>query len=420
MERKLYPLLPMQRWLIDTHFEKAKSTMMNIGALFKLDPSIDTKRFADAINDMLKYHDIFRCRLTVDPQSGDIRQHFDGKISPVIFMQMNEEQLELHLKYLRMPFDLMEAPLYRIYVIETEDGNYFFADFYHAMFDGLTTGFLFLRELDMRYRGREFKRPAESFAEYILERQKISPSELDRQGQYWTQMFDGFDPEKHLPPADIEGAEELAQNTVEHTLENIDQTFFKGKSISANTFFIAATMLTVAKSAGQSDAKISWVHNGRMSMREQRLFALTIEQYPIAWDFKRDQTVDDFLSGVDEKINEGFQYREGLAAAYEEGLEDYCVSFILQKATSAHVGFTAKVGDAKMIAVELPPNDMSAVENALDVELDINDDDSYNLILDYDASRYSVRAMENFAASFDEISLAMQDGARMVSTIINA
>ena len=74
MERKLHPLRPMQRWLIDTHFDKAKSTMLNIGLLLKLNPSVDTKRLKDAVNAILEYHDIFRCRLALDSETGDICQ----------------------------------------------------------------------------------------------------------------------------------------------------------------------------------------------------------------------------------------------------------------------------------------------------------------------------------------------------------
>ena len=50
---KYYPLRPIQRWLIDTHFNKAKSTMMNIGGLYKLSPQIDTQRLESAINEVL-------------------------------------------------------------------------------------------------------------------------------------------------------------------------------------------------------------------------------------------------------------------------------------------------------------------------------------------------------------------------------
>lgn len=51
---KYYPLRPIQRWLIDTHFNKAKSTMMNIGGLYKLSAQIDIQRLENAINEVFE------------------------------------------------------------------------------------------------------------------------------------------------------------------------------------------------------------------------------------------------------------------------------------------------------------------------------------------------------------------------------
>ena len=67
-----YPLRAIQLWTIDSHFNKVKSTMMNIGALFKLAPEIDLNRLAQAVNDTLNNHDIFRCRLVFHPETSDI------------------------------------------------------------------------------------------------------------------------------------------------------------------------------------------------------------------------------------------------------------------------------------------------------------------------------------------------------------
>ena len=420
MERKLYPLRPMQRWLIDTHLDKAKSTMMNIGSLFKLDPTVDLKRLENAVNAILKYHDIFRCRLALDPESGDICQYFDERIAPAIYMRMNDEQLKHHLQYLRMPFDLMEAPLYRMYIIETDAANYFYADFYHAMLDGTSAGYLFPHELDMRYRGREFKRPSVSYEQYLIERQKISPSEIERQGQYWREMFGDFDMKKHLPPADYSDLEHWSKDVLELPLENIKQDFFKGKKISMNTFFVAATMLTIAKSAGQSDAKMTWVHNGRMTMQEQRMMSLMIEQYPIAWDFKNDQTVSELLSGLDEKINDSLNYREGLAAVYSEDLAEACVVLNLRKNILDYENGTVRLGDTMMQAMPVPDNDYSVTEySPLDIDIYVNDDGSYSMRMYYDSYHYPKNAMEDFKASFDEICRKLQDRERMVSTILS-
>ena len=78
-----YPLRPMQLWLIDTHFNKANSAMMNITLFYKLDNSIDLEKLAQAINETCAAHDIFKTRLVFHEDTADICQRFDGEITPV-------------------------------------------------------------------------------------------------------------------------------------------------------------------------------------------------------------------------------------------------------------------------------------------------------------------------------------------------
>ena len=187
-----------------------------------------------------------------------------------------------------------------------------------------------------------------------------------------------------------------------------------------NTFFVAATMLTIAKSAGQSDAKMTWVHNGRMTMQEQRMMSLMIEQYPIAWDFKNDQTVSELLSGLDAKINDSLNYREGLAAVYSEDLAEACVVLNLRKNILDYENGTVRLGDTMMQAMPVPDNDYSVTEySPLDIDMYVNDDGSYSMRMYYDSYHYPKNAMEDFKASFDEICRKLQDRDRMVSTILN-
>ena len=70
--RGYYPLRPMQLWIVDSQFYKVKSTMMNLARLFKLSPEVDLNRLAQAVNDTLNNHDIFRCRLVFHPETSDI------------------------------------------------------------------------------------------------------------------------------------------------------------------------------------------------------------------------------------------------------------------------------------------------------------------------------------------------------------
>ena len=56
----------------------------------------------------------------------------------------------------------------------------------------------------------------------------------------------------------------------------------------------------------------------------------------------------------------------------------------------------------------MPPNKRSAAENVLDIAVTVLDDGCYSLKLTYDASRYSEKAMQQYAAAYDEMLSAMQ------------
>ena len=76
------------------------------------------------------------------------------------------------------------------------------------------------------------------------------------------------------------------------------------------------------------------------------------------------------------------------------------------------------LADTSAQVVYLPPNEISAVENALDIEINETDKGLYELFLDYDASRYSEALMKKFSMTLEETLLAMRDTKRLVSEIL--
>lgn len=412
--RKFYPLRPIQRWLVDTHFNKAKSTMMNIGALFKLSSQFDIQRLVDAVNEVLNRHDIFRCRFVFHPETSDMCQTFDGEIEPVKIEHMSDEEFSARMEKLRKPYELIDKPLWRIHAIETPTERYIYFDFYHAIMDGVAAAFLFSGEVGKIYVGHQITRPALNYADFVEEEAKIPFSELAEGHDYWKNMLATFDVKKHLPPPDVKDVAAWTQGNFEYEFKDFTEEFFRETRRNENTFFLGATMLTLAKVSGSKESIMSWIHNGRNTMRERRLMGLMLEQVPCAWDFHENISVRDFLDKLEGQINTGFQYRKSLNVVYNEGLEDDCVSFIFQKSIHNDVTF----GNAKLCVSFLPPNEISAVENALDIEVNTRDDGTYDLFLDYDASRYSETAMKNFAETMNKILIAMRDEKILVSKIL--
>ena len=412
---KYYPLRPIQRWLVDTHFNKAKSTMMNIGGLYKLSPQIDVQRLANALNKVLNAYDIFRCRLVFHPETCDLCQTFDSEVMPVIIEEWTDEEFKLIQKYLAEPYELIGKPLYRVYIFKTPSANYFYVDFYHAIMDGVSAAILFYREIDKNYRGRKSNREPLSYAAFVEEEANTPPEELAEGHTYWKNMLATFDPKKHLLPVDVKGVAAWKQGNFEYTFKNITNEFFRDNQISEHVYFLGASMLTLAKITGSKESIMSWIHNGRTKMREMRIMGLMLEQFPCAWDFHNDMSIGEFLHKLFGQIQIGMTYRKSLNVVYSAGLEDDCVSFIFQKSIYDNL----ILGDMPIEIIYLPPNEISAVENSLDIEINDSAEGFYDLFLDYDASRYSEDSMRNFAITMNDILIAMSDMDKKISDIFS-
>lgn len=416
-----YPLRPIQICMFDMQLTRARSTILNIHGLFKVDDRIDMERLAKALNDTLNNYDIFRCRFVFHPGTSDLCQRFDGEITPVKIERISDEEFELRKKNLAEPYHLTNSPLYRIYLFETPSAKYWYMDFHHALFDGISTNVLFAREVDLRYRGKPPRRIPPQYADLITNELLISPDELAEGNAYWRDMLKDFDVDKHMPPPDVQNCPNPQEEIVSFEFKNVTSDYFVGKTYTDNDFFLAATMLALAKSTGSKNSIMSWLHTGRTNMQEYRIMGMMIEQYPIAWDFDEDMTVGDYLNGLTQKINFGMKYRRSLEVVYTEGLQDDCATFIFQKGTiSAHNNIFS-IDGMSMEMLELPEDEHDYPnEDALDFEFHAEDTGNYSLELAYVTSRYSEEAMEKFSESIDEILLQLQDENKKLGEIITS
>ena len=421
-ESGFYPLRPVQLWFVDTHFNKANSTMMNIGALVKLHPDIDVERLEKVVNDLINHYDIFRCRFVFHEGTSDLCQRFDGEIIPVKIEKISDEEFEKEQSKLKKPYKIIGNPLYRIRIFQTPSANYFYFDFYHAIMDGMAIAVLFFRELNQRYKGKKITREPLNYADFILDEMRVSPEELAEGNSYWRNMLSDFDINRHLPPSDISKNEAWTDDIYFENLKNVESEYFDNAARKEDVFFLAAVMLALAKSSGEKKSILSRIYNGRMNAQERRLMGIMIEQYPIAWDFEKNITVENFLDNLEAKIKEGMKYRRSLGTVYSEGLEDDCATFIFQKGNLSQHDGVVYIDDKPLQIIATPPNNFNAAENTLDIEISsgTGHDEFYLLTLDYDASRYSRDAMEKFAELIDEMVLALQDEKKYIHEILKA
>ncbi len=414
-----YPLRPMQRWIVDNHFIKARSTMMNIHRFLKLDKSIDMQRVADTFNQILNAYDIFRCRFVFHPETNDICQRFDGEITPVIVEKISDEEFEKIVPTLTAPYKSFKEPFYRIRVFETPTAKYIYVDFYHAVVDGTAALILFLHEFEARYKGKVIKRIPLQYADYIEEELQTPPELLEEGHKYFREMLKDFNKKIHLIPSDVDDSRNWRKGELECPIKNITHEYFIKTKRKEAVFFLAASMLAIAKSAGVKSSVMSWLHNGRVTTREMRLMGIMIEHYPISWDFEKENcTVGEFLDGLDEKMTKSLGYRKSLDVVYNEELEDDTITFMFQKKTLGDVSSNLKLDGTDLEILETPNNEYDAAENYLNIEVCLVDDGTYTIFLEYHLGSYTENAMKKYTEIFNEVVLQLQNESQNVLKIL--
>ena len=412
----LYPLRPIQRLMLDTQFMKARSTMMNTGALVSLEPAVDLHILAKVVNSVIEDNDIFRCRFVIDDKSGEVFQRFDGAVKPVIVEEMTSEDFEKNKGCLRVPYEVIDHQLWNIRIIRTPDTSYFFFDFFHGIMDGVAIVMIFLRDINKRYTALTSKgeiganiRHGSSYAAYIEDEMK-KESEPQAEGTlFWDKMTAGFDPEKHLPPMDNKGGTGYGHDEFEVPVNTVKKSFFQGKEVSEHSFFLGAAILTIAKMTHRQDVIMAWVHSGRTAKSDLKLMGIMLEEYPIHRDIEPGQTSSEFLNGIQNIVKESMEHRGSLSHVYNSGVEDNTACFILQKGALGRRG-EIKLGNTVAKSVPLLDSDKEqSSENTMDIELNVNDDKTYSLVMNYNSDCYSREKMMQFTEIYCEMAAALQD-----------
>lgn len=309
---------------------------------------------------------------------------------------------------------LIDKPMYRIYIFKTPSANYFYIDIHHSIMDGISLVVLMAREIDMNYQGKKIKTPA-SYAELIAEENKTSREDARN---FWREMFKNFGKKRILPPGDISEKPSWQIGQFTYEFKNISHKFFRETGNKETNFFMLASMLAISKSAKRKKSLLTWIHNGRTSQKEMRLFGLMIEQLPVALDFSKNISVADLLKILEEQMADGLKNRCGLDFVYDRNFEDGCATFIFQK---KNLGFQNyfNFGGLNCEVEEIQNNFWSALKNTLNIEVSLLDSGNYFVTLDYDTEMYSANAMKNFAELIDKIILQMQTENSFTADILN-
>ena len=303
-----HKLTAEQLYMFDYQLYTPNSTMYNLFNLLRVEKEgLDIDRMAKSIEITVRNHPAFSTIIEFN-EEGDLIQHYDSQMPvSIVPEKISTAEFEKIKDTLVQPFKVLNSPLYRCRVFETEEYAYLFFDVHHIIFDG-TSFKVFINSVISAYLGA----PLEKDYYYLTlqKREQIQLTDFYNESHRYFEEKYGNVEWTVCPKIDAVTREnklgELSCNA--DVLPSQLSLLEKKYMVTRNEFYVAVTLLAIAISTNKNDVQVSWIYNGREDFAASSSIGLYFRDLPVALRLKNETTLRDIFSEVHEQVQNGIKH----------------------------------------------------------------------------------------------------------------
>ena len=303
-----YPLSPAQHRLFALQQLEPHSVAYNMPYSVAVEGDVDVERLAMSFRRLIRRHDILRTSFTlVDHQP--VQQVHDT-------VPFNIEIQRLRSDDFIRPFDLSEAPLFRVGLYrEAENRHILTVDIHHIIADGISLSIL-LTEFTQSFNRRPLKPLSLHYRDYCLWLTEPSQTEtLQRQQAYWLDRFAQEPPALELPldyPRPPRQSQEGGMVTFSLGAEQARALKQLAAKEGITLFMISLTLffLLLRRLSGQEDLVAGTTAAGRNHGDFARVIGMFVNTLPIRVDVPLDMTLLQLAAVVRDRVLESADHQD--------------------------------------------------------------------------------------------------------------
>lgn len=313
-EKEFYPLSPGQKrmyvlWKLDK-----KSIAYNQTHVLNVNGELDIDRLKQALTKLTLRHDAFRTSLVEIDSKPFMRIETELPLSCQV-IDVDESKVDEAVKSLTQPFNLLEAPLYRINILKVRK-DYFVLifDFHHILVDGVSIKII-IRELMEIYCGDELeyqKYQYKDYCEWLNEKQQ--QERIQKEEEYWCNLFKSEVPLLQLR-TDYQRPKIVSYrgDTISFSLSCVNaermMNLAKKQEKSLFTFLISSYFIMLYKLTGQNDIVVGTPIAGRDSIELSNIVGFFVNTLPMKAEIDGNQTFHSFIDDMSTVILEAFSHQ---------------------------------------------------------------------------------------------------------------
>ena len=317
--------------------------------------------------------------------------------------KISEDELGKIKDTLVAPFKLINAPLFRCRLFETENYAYLFFDVHHLVFDGASVN-IFLNSIMNAYIGAPLdkdyyylvltRRKQMEFTDFYQESRKYHENTYGNIKWTTYPKFDRITEENKLDSLSC------SEKILPSHLSSVEKKFM----VSRNELFIAVALLTIAINTNKNNVHVSWVYNGRDDLDSTHSTGLLCRELSVALQLQNKTNLRDIFTETHKQVRNGIKYScYPYMATIPQDEEGDIACVIYQRDFREVENFMG----INVETVEIAHNN-AAAQSVLDIQI-FDSEEGLEYVFEYAASRYEQETMNEFKNLFK----------RVVATIVN-
>ncbi|WP_068776273.1 non-ribosomal peptide synthetase [Paenibacillus sp. FJAT-26967] len=402
-EADFYPVSSGQKRLLILNSLDEAGIAYNMPTILTLSGELDLSRLKEAFHTLVQRHESLRTSFRLE--EGEPVQIIHQQVPfAVQFSELetgSEREIEQAVVNFVTPFQLSQAPLFRVSLIRVSGGKHLLLiDMHHIVSDGASVGLL-VSEFNRLYRGEQLPELTLTYKDYAgWQARQLQDGSLELQEQFWKRQFEGEIPVLNLPTDDPRPkTQSFEGESLSIRLEGSAGAAVK-QLVSETRCTLYMLMLTaynvlLSKYSGQEDIIVGSPVAGRPQAELEQVIGmfvntLALRNYPAST-----KTFRDFLDEVKDRTLSAFENQD---FQYEELVDKLKLKRDLSRNPLFDVMLEVQnidIGDMEMEGLHVTPYSFESTVSKFDMTVSVYEDaEGFTLSVEYAAKLFRKGTME--------------------------
>lgn len=315
--KEYYPLLPGQIRVYYSSIVDNNSVLYNIPGALEIDGLLDSKKLERCLCKIIDRHESLRTYFVIQDKhiAQKIEKHIDFRLD--ILKNSDYEDFDKILKDFVKPFNLYEAPLFRVKYVEfTNQKSAILLDIHHIIADGRSMMIL-INEICELYNNTKSILPElqYTYKDFLtLSENKIFCDKYNEAKEYWLKQFKGELPVLNMPTNNLRPPIQSYEGSrvykiIDNSIYNSILKISKKLNVTPYMILLCAYYILLEKYTGQEDIIVGTPCLGREIEESKDIIGMFVNTLPLRNKVNPNYTVLEFLKNIRENVIKSFNYQ---------------------------------------------------------------------------------------------------------------